>query len=62
MKGDIRILEITVQIKGVSFNILRKMMVTDEIPFTKFARIIVAGMGWAGVSNWEFNVNDMVIV
>ena len=52
----------TVEVKGINYNIHRKLMVTDEIPFTKFARIIVTAMGWAGWRNWEFQVNNMNIM
>mmetsp|Transcript_11723 Transcript_11723/g.10181 ORF Transcript_11723/g.10181 Transcript_11723/m.10181 type:complete len:169 (+) Transcript_11723:721-1227(+) len=55
-------MEVTVEVKGINYNIHRKLMVTDEIPFTKFARIIVTAMGWAGWRNWEFQVNNMNIM
>ena len=59
---EINVLEILVQVKGNGYSIWRKVLVSDEIYFTKFARIIVTAMGWMGYRDWAFKINNITIM
>jgi hypothetical protein len=59
---NIKILEVKVIVRGVNFSVWRTIYMTDEIPMTKAARILVTAMGWLGFRDWEFHVGNHYVI
>jgi len=57
-----KLLDIKVESIGNNFSMWRKIVVTDEMTFAKFARILVASFGWLGYWDWIFKINSSEIL
>lgn len=49
---------VLIECKGSNYNIWRKLIFADEMPFTRLARIIVTSFGWLGLHSWSFHIQE----
>jgi len=51
-----KVLELKISVNHAKFSIWRKILVAEDIKFTKLARILTTSMGWTGYLKWEFSI------
>ena len=61
-RAHMRVFDLNIQIKGEKFIIFRNVYVNEKIELTKLARILTTSMGWLGIWDWTFKINNSIIL